>query len=72
MGGTFLILAGAFLLRDLTDRGTLPQMWGVGLGLAYSLVWIILTDRAGATGKQLIAGFYGLSAVLIAYPLSSL
>ncbi len=66
LGRVCLILGGATLIRALVDAGTLPHGWGVGLGLAYALVWILLADRVKAT---LDAAFLGLASVLIAYPL---
>jgi hypothetical protein len=69
IGRTFLVLAGAFLLRALTDAEIFPQAAGVALGLAYSMAWIVFADRAGARGLTLSASFYGVAAVLIAYPM---
>lgn len=69
IGRTLLILAGAFLLRALTDGGTLPQSVGVTLGLTYATVLIVFTDRAGWKQRKLSASFLGLAVVLTAYPL---
>jgi len=69
VGRTLLILAGAFVLRALTDGGRLPTAAGAGLGFLYAGVWIALADRAGRAGQSVSAGFYGLSAVLIGFPL---
>ncbi len=69
IGRTFLVLAGAFLLRTLTDAEIIPHTTGVALGLAYAAVWIVFADRAGAKAMTLSASFYGVAAVLIAYPL---
>ncbi|MGD8395537.1 MAG: hypothetical protein PVF43_08685 [Candidatus Eiseniibacteriota bacterium] len=69
IGQTFLILGGAFLLRALTEGGTLPQLTGTSLAFVYALVWFFQCDRAAAGGRHATAAFRGLAAVLIAYPL---
>ena len=69
VGRVCLILAGAFLIRAITDAGTLPRPGGVTLGLAYAAACAILADRVGQAGRSLGAGFYALAAALIAYPL---
>ncbi|MHC4943481.1 MAG: DUF2339 domain-containing protein [Planctomycetota bacterium] len=69
IGRTFLVLAGAFLLRDFTGSGVLPQSEGVALGFAYAIVWIVFAYHAGGKKKILSATFHGISSVLIAYPL---
>jgi hypothetical protein len=68
-GRTLLVLAGAFVLRALTDAGTLPAWLGVALGFAYAGTWVAMADRAGRAGNAWSAGFHGLSAVAIGFPL---
>ncbi len=68
-GRTLLVLAGAFVLRALTDSGTVPPWLGVGLGFAYAGVWIAMADRAGDRGQSSSSGFHGLAAVMIGFPL---
>lgn len=68
-GRTFLVLAGAFALRALTDAGTLAAPLGVGIGLAYAGTWIALADRAGRAGAGWSAGFHGATAAMIGFPL---
>jgi hypothetical protein len=68
-GRTILALAGAYLIRALTDAGVLSPLAGVALGLAYALLWYVQADRAGARGEPVSASFHGLAAGLIAYPL---
>jgi len=69
LGRSFLVLAGAFVLRTLTDSGTLNQQLGVTLGLLYAFAGLILSDRLGAQGKKTNATFHGCTAIIIAYPL---
>jgi hypothetical protein len=68
VGRTLLVLAGAFLLRALTDGGTLPAWLGAGAGFVYAGAWVLAADRAGAA-RPWSAGFHGLAAVLVAFPL---
>lgn len=69
LGRTLVILAGAYLLRALTDSGVLTAGPGALLGLAFALGWIVMADRAAARGRTLHATFYGVAFVLIALPL---
>jgi hypothetical protein len=69
VGRTLVILAGAYLLRALTDSGVLAAGPGALLGLAFALSWIVMADRAGAHGRTLPATFHGVAFVLIALPL---
>jgi hypothetical protein len=69
VGRTLLVLAGGFVLRALTDSGTLAAPLGVGLGLAYAGTWIALADRAGKAGASWSAGFHGATAAMIGFPL---
>ena len=69
VGRTLLVLAGAFVLRALTDSGTIPVWLGIALGLAYAGTWVALADRAGQAGAKASAAFHGASAVLIGFPL---
>ena len=40
VGRTCLILGGAYVLRALTDAGTLPRVGGTVLGIAYAIAWL--------------------------------
>ncbi len=68
-GRTLLVLAGAFVLRAMTDSGAMPGWLGVALGFAYAAIWIMVADRAARVGQSLSAGVHGFSALVIAYPL---
>ena len=66
IGWSVLTLAGAFLIRALTDRGAVATTPGVGFGLAYALAIVVLADRAAARGNRLTAAFLGSTAAFIA------
>jgi len=65
-GRMLLVLAGAFVLRALTDAGTLPTAAGVALGFVYAAGVLVLAARARASAA---AGFHGTTAVLVLFPL---
>ena len=69
IGRGCLVLGGAFLVRALTDSGTLPRPLGAGLGLAYAVLWIVLADLWAGRGRSASGAFLGITAVVIAYPL---
>lgn len=69
VGRTLMVLAGAFLLRALTDGHVVPQAAGIALGLAYAVLWLLLGDRAAARERRLSAAFHAGSAVIVADPL---
>jgi hypothetical protein len=69
IGRTLVVLAGAYLLRALTESETIAQSAGVAIGMLYALTWIVMADLAGAAGRRVSAGFHGVAFVLIALPL---
>jgi hypothetical protein len=69
LGRTCLVLGGAFLIRALTDSGTLSPALGVSLGLAYALVLLALADRASARGEGLGGALHALASAAVVYPL---
>lgn len=69
VGRTLMALGGAYLLRAITEAGTLPALLGAAAGLAYAVWWLLLADRAAARARRLSAVFHGVAAVTIAYPL---
>jgi hypothetical protein len=69
LGRTFVVLGGGYLLRALTDGGTLPRALGTALGLAYAIAWFIGAWRAGGAKRPANAAFHTTAAVLIAFPL---
>jgi hypothetical protein len=68
-GRTLLVLAGAYLVRALTEAGTLPPALGVTLGLAYAAWWQLLAQREARALRLSSATFHGVSASLIAFSL---
>jgi len=68
-GKCLFVLAGAFLVRALTDSGTLPRGAGVALGLAYAMTWLVVADRTGRAGSAAAATAWGVTALVIACPL---
>jgi len=68
LGRLFIVLAGGYLLRALTDARTWPPGAGVALGLAYGLAWLLLADRAGARAQAGSAVFHGIGAAAVAFP----
>ena len=69
LGRSCVVLGGAFLIRALTDSRMLPSGIGVALGMVFAAAWVFFSHRAGASGATLSAGFHGVTAALIAYPL---
>lgn len=65
-GWLLLLLAGAFVLRALTDRGTLPTPLGVALGFAYAGGVLALAARAA---RPQAATVHALTAAIIGFPL---
>ncbi|HQR49332.1 MAG TPA: hypothetical protein PL152_08340, partial [Steroidobacteraceae bacterium] len=69
VGRLFLVLAGGFFLRAMTESGVLVPPLGLSVGFAYAMVWLYFADRAGGRGEVPGAVFHALGAALIAYPL---
>jgi hypothetical protein len=68
-GRLFLVLAGGFFLRALTDSKVLPTSLGLAIGFGYALAWLYFADRAGRRGQVQVACFHALGTALIAFPL---
>ncbi len=69
VGRLFLVTAGAYLLRALTEASTFSPALGVFLGLAYASLWFGAADRAAAAGRLWSSVFHGAAASLTAFPL---
>jgi hypothetical protein len=68
IGRALLGLAGAFLLRALTEAGTFSPRMGVVIGLAYAMLWLVWAARTPAS-RRLEAALHGLTSVLVLSPL---
>jgi len=69
VGRSLLALAGAFVLRALSDAGTLPLALGAALGLAYAAAWLVVADRTARGGRATSAAFHGAVALAVGFPL---
>lgn len=69
IGRLFLVLAGGFFLRAMTDTGVIALPVGLGLAFVYALVWLFMTDRAAGRGQEPSALFHALAAAMVAFPL---
>ena len=69
IGRLFLVLAGGFFLRAMTEAGLLLAPVGVSLAFSYSLAWLYLADRAGAREQPMVATFHAAGFALVAFPL---
>ena len=68
LGRTLVVFAGAYLLRALTESGTLAVPTGIALGLAYAAVWSVVAFRTGAVSR-LSATLFGGCTIVLALPL---
>ena len=69
IGRSLIVLAGAFLLRALTESGRIPGQAGAIFGLGYATLWLAAADRQPGSPSQLSRVFHGLAALVIAVPL---
>jgi len=69
IGRLFLVLAGGFFLRAMTEAGLLIAPVGVSLAFVYSLVWLYLADRAGGRDQAMSAAFHAAGFAAVAFPL---
>ncbi len=68
LGRLLLGVAGAYLLRAVTEAALLPQLAGTLVGLLYASVWLVSSVRI-SSHNRLIVVLQGLTASLIAGPL---
>lgn len=68
IGTSLLGLAGAYLLRAMTERQSLQVGPGVGLGILYAAAWLFLAARSAGAGRAAVIA-RSLTAVLILMPL---
>ncbi len=69
IGRLFLVLAGGFFLRAMTEAGLLIPPAGISSAFVYSLVWLYMADRAGGRGQVVSAAFHAAAFALVAFPL---
>jgi len=68
LGRLLLGIAGAYLLRAVTEAALLPQLAGTLIGLLYACAWLVSSVWI-ASHNRLIVVLQGLTASLIAGPL---
>jgi hypothetical protein len=68
LGRALLGLAGAYLLRTLTEAGTFSPRMGVAVGLVYAMLWLVWAARTPAA-HRLETALHGLTSVLVLSPL---
>ena len=67
-GWGLLGIAGAYLLRAVTEVGYLPGALGAGLGIVYAAWWLFLAAHR-ATERPMFSIIHGLTAALIMVPM---
>ena len=67
-GRALLGIAGAYVLRSLTESHALPQEAGVSAGILYSMLWLAWAARV-AEVRRVEAVLYSLTSALILAPL---
>ena len=68
IGRTFVVFAGAYLLRAPAETGSIDRTTGTVLGFGYAAAWTLVAYRI-APRRPLSATFFGASTVLIGVPL---
>ena len=68
LGRMLIAIAGAYVLRALTDWGVLPAAAGVAIGLVYALIWLWVAARSPIEAK-FAAALSCSTSVLIMAPL---
>jgi hypothetical protein len=68
LGRMLVAIAGAYILRALTDWGVLPAGAGVAIGLVYALVWLWVAARSPVEAR-FAAALSCSTSVLIMAPL---
>ena len=69
IGRLFLILAGGFFLRAMTEAGVFAAPIGIASAFVYALVWLYMTDRSARRPQSSGAPFYAIGAAMVAFPL---
>ncbi len=66
LGRMLVAIAGAYVLRALTDWGVLPAAIGVAIGLIYGLIWLWVAARSPVEAKFASALSCSTSVLIIA------
>jgi len=66
MGRMLVAIAGAYVLRALTDWGVLPAAVGVAIGLVYALIWLWVAARSPIEAKFAVAVSCSTSVLIMA------
>ena len=66
LGRMLVAIAGAYVLRALTDWGVLPATAGVAIGLTYALVWLWVAARSPVEAKFAAAVSCSTSVLIMA------
>jgi hypothetical protein len=66
LGRMIVAIAGAYVLRALTDWGVLPAAAGVAIGLIYALVWLWVAARSPVEAKFAAAVSCSTSVLIMA------
>src|SRR5262249_7953132 len=65
IGRTLMVLAGAYLLRALTESAVWPASIGVTSGFAYAATWLGACERAARQDRRIHATFHGEGARVV-------
>lgn len=68
LGRALLGLAGAYILRALTENRVLPPALGVLAAVAYAVVWLVWAVRTPRE-RPVAAALHGMTAALVLYPM---
>ncbi|HYL35191.1 MAG TPA: hypothetical protein VEV17_04700 [Bryobacteraceae bacterium] len=68
LGRLLLGIAGAYLLRAITEAGIVPPLTGALAGFAYAAAWLVATIRIPAANRLSVAT-HGMTAACIVAPL---
>ncbi|HKA00891.1 MAG TPA: hypothetical protein VKE70_30475, partial [Candidatus Solibacter sp.] len=68
VGRALLGLAGAYLLRALTESAVLPCGIGVAIGLLYAMLWLVWAART-PSGERTQTALHALTGALVISPL---
>lgn len=69
IGRLFLVLAGGFFLRAMTEAGLFVPRAGIAMAFAYGLVWLFLADRSSRRQEPTSAAFHAIAFAMVTFPL---